>query len=256
MALFHVEGQVEISQHGAVLRLAPQGARPPQQPAADVPITPKAPSTRPSMADISRQARDGVIVIHDTRLPLTRGPYHRLVNNVARSEGLPTGVSGLWNAAAHTRLLRVLSEPVRESRRKPVLALEDDDKISKDQAGNPPLAIQDIVGNNTKEDIVENNPVQNGTPTKAVPDIAETNPENNDTPPEDSSSSSYSSSESENTTPLPTCQEVLEWPSDWADTYISAAWLTKAAGENPKRRKLAEELMARIAQCKAQWEAA
>ena len=229
MALFRVEGQVEISQHGAVLRLAPQGARPPQQPAADVPITPKAPSTRPSMADISRQARDGVIVIHDTRLPLTRGPYHRLVNNVARSEGLPTGVcvSGLWNAAAHTRLLRVLSEPVRESRRKPVLALEDDDKISKDQAGNPPLAIQDIVGNNTKEDIVENNPVQNGTPTKAVPDIAETNPENNDIPPEDSSSSSYSSSESENTTPLPTCQEVLEWPSDWADTYISAAWLTR-----------------------------
>ena len=195
-------------------------------------------------------------MIHDTRLPLTRGPYHRLVNNVARSEGLPTGVSGLWNAAAHTRLLRVLSEPVRESRRKPVLALEDDDKISKDQAGNPPLAIQDIVGNNTKEDIVENNPVQNRTPTKAVPDIAETNPENNDIPPEDSSSSSYSSSESENTTPLPTCQEVLEWPSDWADTYISAAWLTKAAGENPKRRKLAEELMARIAQCKAQWEAA
>ena len=176
MALFHVEGQVEISQHGAVLRLAPQGARPPQQPAADVPITPKAPSTRPSMADISRQARDGVIVIHDTRLPLTRGPYHRLVNNVARSEGLPTGVSGLWNAAAHTRSLRVLSEPVRESRRKPVLAVEDDDKISKDQAGNPPLAIQDIVGNNTKEDIVENNPVQNGTPRLSSPTLLRPTP--------------------------------------------------------------------------------
>ena len=95
MALFRVEGQVELSQQGAVLRLVPQGARSPQQPGADVPLNPQAPTTRPTMANILQQAQDGVIVIQGTRLPLTRGRCHRLLNNVARAEGLPTGISGL-----------------------------------------------------------------------------------------------------------------------------------------------------------------
>ncbi|CAE7761251.1 unnamed protein product, partial [Symbiodinium sp. CCMP2456] len=55
--------------------------------------------------------------------------------------------------------------------------------------GIPPRAIQDIV---------ENNPEENGIPLQAIPHIVETNPEDNGIPP-----------------------EVLQWTSDWADTYTS-----------------------------------
>ncbi|CAE7880750.1 MRM1 [Symbiodinium microadriaticum] len=211
MALFRVEGQVELSQQGAMLRLVPQGARPPQQPGADVPLNPQAPTTRPTMANILQQAQDGVIVIHGTRLPLTRGRYHRLLNNVARAEGLPTGTSGSWSDAAHLRMVCILGESMRESRRKPMLAIEDENTA--DQEGNPPLAIHDIV---------QNNPEDNEVPSPAISDMVENNAEDKGVPPQDSSSSSSSSIESESTPPLPTYQEVLQWESDWADTYHSA----------------------------------
>ena len=222
MALFRVEGQVELSKEGAVFRLVPQEARPPQQTGADVPLNPQAPTTRPTMANILQQVQDGVIVIHGTRLPLTRGRYHRLLNNVARAEGDPSGISGSWSNAAHLRVVRILGEPMRESRRKPMLAIEDENTA--DQEGNPPLAIQDIV----------QNPEENEVPAPAISDVVENNAEDKGVPPQDSSSSSSSSSESESTPPLPTYQDVLQCESDWADTYHSAVWLAEAAGGKPK----------------------
>ena len=146
-------------------------------------------------------------------------------------------------------MVRILGEPMREARRKSMLAIEDE--ITADQEDNTPLAIQNIVQNNPEE-----NEAPEGTevPAPAISDMIENNAEDTGVPPQDSSSSSSSSSESESTPPLPAYQQVLQWESDWADTYNTAVWLGEAAGENPKRRKLAHQLLVRIMQYKAKWE--
>ena len=86
-----------------MLRLVPRGARPPQQ------------------ENIIQQTPGASIVFHEMRSLLTKGRYHRPWKKVRGAAGLPSGSA--WNDAAHNRLLRILNEPIRESFRKPMLAI-------------------------------------------------------------------------------------------------------------------------------------
>ena len=79
--------------------------------------------TRLTAHNVLTRIREGNFHLHEAREPLAAAVFHRLVNNVARSVGLPTGVLGPWTNEANKRLFYILAEPKSEGRKKSKMAI-------------------------------------------------------------------------------------------------------------------------------------